>query len=119
MGFWSSLRSARKGSGTTEPSPASTPVISPPEAPPLSDALSRLLALGSKDGPLEAEALGLLASLRVSDEEGLALDGLVRLAHERPLPDGVVLAAAAALIDWEIDRPHARCWGPPSRPGPS
>jgi predicted Ser/Thr protein kinase len=84
----------------------------PPEAaeaaPPLSATLVRLLTLGSHDGPTEGEAVELLASLRVTPEEGVALDGLVRhTAHVGVLPDRLLIATASALVD-RGDRASAR-----------
>ena len=105
--FWSSLRRARPAPPKEEPRTTDPPSKREATTPPLSSAVTRLLAFGSPDGPSEDEALSLLASLRVSTEEGLALDGLVQRAHEEGLPGRLALATASALID-RGDRAAAR-----------
>jgi serine/threonine-protein kinase len=105
--FWSSLRRAKTAPPKEEPRTTEPPSKREATTPPLSSAVARLLAFGSPDGPSEDEALSLLASLRVSTEEGLALDGLVQRAHEEGLPGRLTLATASALID-RGDRAAAR-----------
>jgi hypothetical protein len=107
VSFWSSWRSTKKATPPTEPSATPAPPDATAVGPPLSSEITRLLSIGSPDGPGEDEALALLGSLRRSAEEGLALDGLAQRSQDRVLPDRLVLATASALID-RGDRAAAR-----------
>jgi serine/threonine-protein kinase len=70
--------------------------------------LLRLASLGAPDGPSVDEALASFARLRAGPEEGRAVAALLALEGRRPLPDPLLLALAAALVDRGEERTAAR-----------
>jgi serine/threonine-protein kinase len=70
--------------------------------------LLRLAALGAPDGPSVDEALASFARLRAGPEEARAVATLLALEGRKPLPDALLLALAAALVDRGEERTAAR-----------
>jgi serine/threonine-protein kinase len=70
--------------------------------------LLRLAALGAPDGPTVDEALASFARLRAGPEEARAVAALVAIEGRRPLPEPLLLALAAALVDRGEERTAAR-----------
>jgi eukaryotic-like serine/threonine-protein kinase len=61
--------------------------------------LERALSVGEPDGATAEEALAVLEASRASPNEAVVLEGLVRRAQNRPLPEPVAIAVASALVD--------------------
>jgi serine/threonine-protein kinase len=64
-----------------------------------SPALLRLADMGRPEGPSLDEAIGLFAQLRRSPEEGAAIKTLLARSTVSPLPEPLLVLAAAALVD--------------------
>jgi hypothetical protein len=64
-----------------------------------SEPLARLLRIGTHDGPTYDEAARLFAELRVTPEEGRAIDVLLARHASAPLPEPLLVAVASALVD--------------------
>jgi serine/threonine-protein kinase len=78
--------------------------------------LLRLAALGAPDGPSIDEALASFARLRAGPEEARAVATLLAIEGRRPLPEPVLLAVAAALVDRGEDSTAARVLGRATSP---
>ncbi|MGO9837302.1 MAG: protein kinase domain-containing protein [Polyangiaceae bacterium] len=61
--------------------------------------LERLLRAGAPGGPTVEEALGIFADLRVTPDEGRAIDLLLARETRDPLPEPLLVALASALVD--------------------
>lgn len=87
MSFWDRFRGAK-----------STPLapVAQPETP---AELARLLRVGLPGGPTDDEAAHAFAALRGTVNESRAVEELVRSAQLRTLPEGVLLALGATLLD--------------------
>lgn len=99
MSLWSRLF------GKTEPPPEPAPPFAPAPAPVAAPApapvteLDRLLSVGLPGGVSPDEAVEILQRLRSTPEEGRALEELVRATAARALPEPLLFATAAALVD--------------------
>lgn len=97
MGFWDRLRGKKEEApAIVDPPPRS---VEPPPVPGVSKELARLLKTGETGGPREPEAIDLFARLRGTMEEARAVEELSRVAQMRKLPDGLLLALGATLLD--------------------
>jgi serine/threonine-protein kinase len=97
MGFWDRFRGKKE-----EPIVVETPApktVEPPRPHGMSNELARLLKVGEAGGPNEAEAIDTFSRLRGTMEEARAVEELSRLAQMRKLPDGLLLALGATLLD--------------------
>lgn len=84
----------------TEKPPANEPDPEAPRREPEESALvARLLRLGDADGVSIDESLATLRALRSTPDEAAALEGLVRRAQIRPLPERLAVEVASALVD--------------------
>ena len=107
MSFWSKLfGTERKGEPPREDEPGADAPIEPvPLAPPApvhredETEIERLARVGSPGGPTEDEAAATFRRLRSTSDEGAALEAIAHAAADRPLPEGVLLAAASAMVD--------------------
>jgi len=61
--------------------------------------LSRLLRIGLAGGPNEEEALASFSALRGTPDEARMVEELARVAQMRKLPDSLLLALGATLLD--------------------
>jgi eukaryotic-like serine/threonine-protein kinase len=98
MGFWDIFRKKQ-----AEPPPAQGPATSP-EAPEaiahgLPPDVAKLIKIGLIGGPTTEEATYLFAQVRASPDEARAVEELVRITQQRKLPEPLLLALGAALID--------------------
>jgi predicted Ser/Thr protein kinase len=66
---------------------------------PASNLLEQLLQAGVPGGPTVEEALGIFADLRVTPNEGRAIDLLLAREARDPLPEPLLVAVATALVD--------------------
>lgn len=96
MSFWSKLFG--KSPPAPEPALEARPV-SAPAPPPLPPDVARLAQFGTPEGPTEAEALALFRHVRTTPDEGLAIEELLRRKASVPLPEGLLVAVASALLD--------------------
>jgi hypothetical protein len=71
-----------------------------------SETLARLLRVGMPDGPSGDEARRLFAELRLTPEEGRAIDMLLARHAGTPLPEPLLVAVASAMVDRD-DAPTA------------
>ncbi len=99
MGFWSFLRKkpAQQKPGD-ERAPAETGAP-PSSADALPHDIARIVRVGTPNGPSVEDALSLFRLLRSSPNEGRAVDELLRLHAERPLPEALTALVASALVD--------------------
>lgn len=100
MGFWDRLRGKKEepesAPAVEAPAPRS---VEPPPVPGVSRELARVLKTGEPGGPEEKEAIDTFARLRGTMEEARAVEELSRVAQMRKLPDGLLLALGATLLD--------------------
>jgi len=98
MGFWDLFRKKPAAPAAPAPSAARPP---PPATPAstLPPELARLVRVGLPGGPTDDEALGAFRSLRATPDEARAVEELARTAQIRPLPDALLLALGATLVD--------------------
>jgi serine/threonine-protein kinase len=94
VSFWDRLRGRPRADETKDESDAADEAPAPerPE-------LERLLRLGAAGGPDPDEALSLFRALRATPDEARAIDVVSDVARAGPLPEPLVVAAAAALAD--------------------
>ncbi|HVJ89594.1 MAG TPA: protein kinase [Labilithrix sp.] len=98
MGFWDLFKKKQPeapGSPSAHPpraGAASTPAATPPE-------LARLLSIGAPGGPTDDEALAAFEALRATPDEARAVEELARSAQIRKLPEPLLLALGATLLD--------------------
>ena len=95
MSFWDRFR-RKPDEAATEEAPRS---FEPPPAAVVSKDLARLLKTPETGGPLEPEAIDIFQRLRGTMEEARAVEELSRVAQMRKLPDGLLLALGATLLD--------------------
>ena len=96
MGFWDLF----KKKGPEAPEHAPEPPAHAPEAPSATPKeLTRLLRVGLAGGPSDDEATMLFQSLRSTPDEARAVDELARTAQMRKLPEALLLALGATLLD--------------------
>jgi tRNA A-37 threonylcarbamoyl transferase component Bud32 len=100
MSFWSKLIGRK-----SEPPPQDAQVVAPlaptptPERHEDENEIDRLARVGSPGGPSESEATETFRRLRSTSHEGAALEAIAHAAADRPIPEGVLIAAASALVD--------------------
>lgn len=100
MGFWDFLRKRPSDDAREPEAPPRAPSAPPRAAQPVATPdTARLGRVGLTDGPTLDEALLTFGALRASPEEGRAVEVLSRAAAERALPEALLLALAAALVD--------------------
>lgn len=103
MGFWPFGNPKRKGPQEVRPAidaPTSTPASAPdPRDSRATRTIELLLRAGLPGGPTEDEARTLFGRLRSTPHEAHAVEELVRTTQTRPLPEALLVALAAALID--------------------
>ena len=103
MSFWSKLFGAEQKSEPpkeAEPAPlAPAPSSLGSERREEETEIDRLARVGSPGGPSESEAAETFRRLRSTSDEGAALEAIARAAGDRPIPEGVLIAAASALVD--------------------
>ncbi|MBX3223284.1 MAG: protein kinase [Labilithrix sp.] len=99
MSFWDRFRKnappAASGPDTSSVSPDAAIV----EPAPLPKELERLLRVGLPGGPTDAEAIAAFAALRGTPDEARAVEELARSAQMQKLPDPLLLALGATLLD--------------------
>jgi len=66
---------------------------------PATDDLERMLQAGLPGGPSDEEALGIFARVRTTPGEGRAVERLLAREAREPLPEPLLVAVAAALVD--------------------
>jgi serine/threonine-protein kinase len=104
MGFWDRFKKKPQEAAApspprdTAPSPPG-PAAPPPPAAHVPSDLARLLRVGLPGGPTDEEALASFAALRSTPDEGRAVEELARSAQIRKLPDPLLLALGATLLD--------------------
>jgi hypothetical protein len=96
MGFWDRIRGKKEEPAPEAPPPKS---VEPPPPPGVSKELARLLKTADVGGPEEREAVDIFSRLRGTLEEGRVVEELSRVAQMRKLPDGLLLALGATLLD--------------------
>jgi serine/threonine-protein kinase len=98
MGFWDLFRKRPEEQPAERPEAARG---SPAQAPaaPVPKELARLLSIGLPGGPTEDEALAAFEALRSTPDEARMVDELARTAQIRKLPDPLLLALGATLLD--------------------
>lgn len=97
MGLWDLFKKRPPEPPPARP-PASTEARSP-EAPLPPDELGRLLRVGLPGGPTDDEAVAAFEALRSTPDEARAVEELVRSAQIRELPEPLLLALGATLLD--------------------
>ncbi len=97
MSLWSRLR----GKKSAPSAPAETPTEPAPEEkpPPLPSEIDRLASIGEDGGPTLDEAMRAFQMLRMSPEEGKAIQALLARDAVVPLPEPLLITAASALLD--------------------
>src|SRR5687768_6865745 len=97
MGFWDIFRKKQ-----ADPVPAHAPGAAPepePIAHGLPPDVAKLVRIGLIGGPTPEEATYLFAQVRATPDEARAVEELVRVAQQRRLPEPLLLALGAALVD--------------------
>ena len=100
MGFWDLFKKKKADdatSGSTEE--AGTPLGEPPPPPGMPKELARLLRVGMPGGPSDDEAMAAFAALRGTPDEGRMIEELMRSVQMQKLPDPLLLALGATLLD--------------------
>jgi serine/threonine-protein kinase len=95
MGFWDFLKKK-------EPAPPEPPrpvTHAPAAAPAVPKEIGRLARIGEAGGPTDDEALAAFSALRGTPDEARMVEELVRVAQMRKLPEPLVLALGATLVD--------------------
>jgi len=100
-GFWSRLfdRGDAAPESGGDAAPAEAPAPQKKEPAPLPAPVERLLRFGQSDGPSDEEAVSLLAQVRRTALEARVLERLASRHEVSPLPDGLAVGVAAAMID--------------------
>jgi serine/threonine-protein kinase len=101
VGFWSKLV-GKKDSVPPDPSPSPPPNPSPTRNPaptPAPTELDRLAQCGLEGGPDEDDAVGIFRRLRSTADEAAALEAITTAAADHAIPEGLLVVAAAALVD--------------------
>jgi len=96
MGFWDLFK---KQPDAPAAAPAPRELAATPAAAPAPKELERLLKVGLPGGPTDDEALSAFDALRSTPDEARAVEELVRSARMRKLPDRLLLALGATLLD--------------------
>lgn len=103
MSFWSKLFGTEdKSEPPKEAEPLPAPASLAPRASERREEeteIDRLARVGSPGGPSESEAAETFRRLRSTSDEGAALEAIARAAADRPIPEGVLIPAASALVD--------------------
>jgi eukaryotic-like serine/threonine-protein kinase len=95
MGFWDLFKKKQSDADVASPAPNVPAGL----AAPMPKELERLLRVGLPGGPTDDEALDAWQTLRSTPDEGRAVEELVRSAQMRKLPDPLLLALGATLLD--------------------
>jgi serine/threonine-protein kinase len=99
MSFWSKLFGAEREPKEETPPPEVVPlVLATPEHHDETE-IDRLARVGTPAGPSESEAAETFRRLRSTSDEGAALEAIAHAAADRPIPEGVLIAAASAMVD--------------------
>ena len=98
MSFWSKLL-GRRAEQPVAPVAPSPPTAAPPEPAPEPTEIERLARCGLEGGPTEADAVESFRRMRGTQDEAAALESITRGADDHPIPEGLLVAAAAALVD--------------------
>lgn len=99
MGFWDLFKKKplepvdARENGKAVPEPVAL------DAPKLPNELVRLLRVGVTGGPTDDEALATFATLRGTPDEARMVEELARVSQMRKLPDPLLLALGATLLD--------------------
>ena len=96
MGFWSKLLGKSPASA---PPPAPVPAPAPPEPAHEPTDIERLAQCGLPGGPSESDALAVFRRARSTQDEAAALESIARGAADHPMPEALLVAASAALVD--------------------
>ncbi|MCW5838154.1 MAG: hypothetical protein KIS78_37530, partial [Labilithrix sp.] len=99
MSFWDRFRKkAPPAPSPSEDAAARGVALAAPPAP-MPKELERLLRVGLPGGPTDDEAVAAFGALRATPDEGRAVEELARSAQMRKLPDALLLALGATLLD--------------------
>jgi tRNA A-37 threonylcarbamoyl transferase component Bud32 len=96
VGFWSKLLGKRSPPPPPPPEPAPP---EPPPAPPEPTEIERLADCGLPAGPTADEAVAAFRRMRSTQDEAAALESIARGAADHAMPEELLVAAAAALVD--------------------
>ncbi len=96
MGFWDLFKKQPDAPVQAPAVRASPPIPAPAPVP---KELERLLRVGMPGGPTDDEAEAAFQALRSTPDEARAVEELVRTAQMRKLPDALLLALGATLLD--------------------
>ncbi len=96
MGFWDLFKKQPDAPAPAPPSRDAAPVVVPE---PIPKELERLLRVGLPGGPTDDEAVLAFDALRSTPDEARAASELMRTAQIRKLPDPLLLALGATLLD--------------------
>lgn len=101
MGLWDLFRKKRGDPSSNRPGgrPPDDAGQAPTTPAPMPKELARLLRIGLPGGPTDEEAIAAWSALRSTPDEARAVDELARVAQLRKLPDTLLLALGATLLD--------------------
>ncbi len=98
MGFWDIFKKKQPEPAPAEP-PVRAPVIADPIPHQLPPDVLKLSRVGLIGGPTAEEAAYLFQQIRSTPDEARAVEELVRIVQQRPVPEPLLLALGSALVD--------------------